>query len=442
MPISKSQAIGIVNRLSKGVPLEALKGRLAPIPLEQKPAPPDVPRPRDWSRQAQELRVTMLQSAGVEIPNLTGQAPLPDPAALKGHIEQYIGMTQVPTGLIGPLRVNGLHAHGDYYVPLATSEGSLVASYHRGARLVTRAGGVAALTTTEHVQRAPGFVFDSIAQGAQFAAWATSQFDRFREIAATRTTHGQLLDLLAHIEANHVYLIFQFHTADAAGQNMVTFCTDAICREIIATTPHPPRHWFLESNMSGDKKATVLSFLQTRGRNVVAEVVLPADLVTRGLHTSPERMCDYWRMSFVGGAQTGSIGVSGHVANGLAALFLACGQDVACVSEASVGITRLELTPAGDLYCGITLPSLIVGTVGGGTRLPTAQECLRIVRCEGEGKAEKFAEICASVALCGEISIAGAMCAGQFARAHEELGRGGQAPIGVGRDPLEQAGDA
>lgn len=425
MPISKSQALDILKRLSKGAPLEALRARLAPVPPEEKPAPPDVPRPGDWSAPARNLRVEFVESQGVEIPHLTARAPQVDPASLKGHIEQYIGMTQIPTGLIGPLRVNGFHAHGDYYVPLATSEGSLVASYHRGARLVTRAGGVAALTTTEHVQRAPGFAFASLAEAAQFAAWVASRFDRFCEITATRTRHGKLLDLLTHIEANNVILLFQFHTEDAAGQNMVTFCTDAICQEIVATTPFPPRYWFLESNMSGDKKATVLSFLHTRGRNVTAEVVLPRDLVTRGLHTSPERMCDYWRMSFVGGAQTGSIGVSGHVANGLTALFIACGQDVACVSEACVGITRIELTPQGDLYCGITLPNLIVGTVGGGTRLPTAQECLRIVHCEGAGKAQKFAEICAATVLAGEISIVGAMCAGHFARAHQELGRAG-----------------
>jgi hydroxymethylglutaryl-CoA reductase (NADPH) len=128
-------------------------------------------------------------------------------------------------------------------------------------------------------------------------------------------------------------------------------------------------------------------------------------------------------MSFVGGAQTGSIGVSGHVANGLAALFVACGQDVACVSEASVGLTRMELMPDGDLYCGLTLPNLIVGTVGGGTRLPTAQECLAILDCVGDGKASVFAEVCAATALAGEISIIAALCSGDFASAHERLGR-------------------
>src|SRR5439155_16990161 len=178
-------------------------------------------------------------------------------------------------------------------------------------------------------------------------------------------------------ESNHVYLIFAYHTGDAAGQNMVTFCTSAICDGSLATTPIRPVSWFLEANMSGDKKATVLSFLHTRGRHVMAEVTLPRKLVERGLHTTPERMSEYWRMSFVGGSQTGSIGVSGHVANGIAALFLACGQDLACVSECSIQ--------------------------------------------DGE-QAAKLAEICAAVALAGEISIVGAICAGDFARAHERLG--------------------
>jgi hydroxymethylglutaryl-CoA reductase (NADPH) len=206
---------------------------------------------------------------------------------------------------------------------------------------------------------------------------------------------------------------------------MVTFCTAAICEEILLHTPVAPKYWFLEANMSGDKKATALSFHHARGRNVKAEVIVPRRLVIRGLHTTPERMCDYWRMSFIGGALTGSIGVNGHVANGIAGLFLACGQDVACVSETTTGVTRLELTGSGDLYCGLTLPNLIVGTVGGGTRLPTASECLRILGCEGSGRASKLAEICAATALAGEISIVGSLCAGDFARAHERLGRHG-----------------
>lgn len=423
MPASLELAKDILERQGAGETPESLAARLAPVSRRERPLPADVPHPTSWTAESREARIALLEAAGHSVPYLAGRMPAPDPSSLQGSIEQYIGMTQIPTGLIGPLRINGLHAGGDFYVPLATSEGTLVASYHRGARLASRAGGIACLTSTEQVQRAPGFAFETLAEAALFAAWAQGEFERFREAAAARTQHGRLVDMLTHIEANHVYLIFAFHTGDASGQNMVTFCTAAICEEVLKYTPVQPRYWFLEANMSGDKKATALSFLHTRGRNVKAEVVLPAKLVTRGLRTTPERMCDYWRMSFIGGAVTGSIGVSGHIANGLAGLFLACGQDAACISEASVGVTRLELTEAGDLYCGLSLPNLIVGTVGGGTRLPTAAECLRILGCEGAGTASKFAEICAAVALAGEISIIGALCAGEFAAAHHRLGR-------------------
>ncbi|HEV2129953.1 MAG TPA: hydroxymethylglutaryl-CoA reductase, partial [Longimicrobiaceae bacterium] len=423
MPVSHIQAREITERLSRGHSVEELAERLAPHVTDARRLPPRVPAPREWSTEAHHERVAFLAERGTRIRHLAGLAPAPDPATLRGSIENFIGMTQIPTGLIGPLRINGLHAHGDFYVPLATSEGALVASYDRGANLITAAGGVACLTTTEQVQRAPAFVFGTIAEAAHFAAWAVGEFQQFQAAAAGQTRHGRLLDMMTHIEANHVYLIFAFHTADAAGQNMVTFCTAAICEEILARTPVQPRYWFLESNMSGDKKATALSFLQTRGRNVTAEVTLPRTLVEKRLHTTPERMSDYWRISFVGGVQSGSIGVNGHIANGIAALFLACGQDVACVSEATVGVTRMEVTEEGDLYCGISLPSLIVGSVGGGTRLPTARECLGILQCEGEGGGARLAEICAALALAGELSIVGALCSGDFARAHGELGR-------------------
>jgi hydroxymethylglutaryl-CoA reductase (NADPH) len=425
--MSRDQAREILRRLTRHGTIEDLAKRLDPVFPAERPLPHDVPHPSDATAEGRDRRLAYLAERGLDVPHLAGRAGTVDPAELAGHVENYIGMAQVPVGLAGPLRVNGVHAHGDYLVPLATTEATLVASYHRGARLVSHAGGASVLVTTEHVQRAPGFVFERLVDAARFAAWAIERFERFQEITATRSRHARLLDVATHIEANHVYLIFSFHTGDAAGQNMVTVCADAICQEIAATTPVKPRSWYVESNMSGDKKATVLSFLQTRGRRAMAEALLPRKLVVRGLGTTPERMDEYWRLSFVGGAQTGSIGVSGHVANGLAALFLACGQDVACVSEASVGITRLERTEAGDLHCSVTLPNLIVGTVGGGTRLPTARECLRILHCEGaeEGRemGSKFAEITAAVALAGEISIVGAICASEFAGAHARMRR-------------------
>jgi hydroxymethylglutaryl-CoA reductase (NADPH) len=423
MPISTERAREITERMMAGETIESLQERLAPVPPSEKPLPPALPSPYDWSAGAMAARRARLAEGGAQTPHLGGEAAFPDPASLQGNIEQYVGMTWIPTGVIGPLRVNGLHCQDDVFVPLATSEGALVASYDRGARVMSAAGGVTCLTTAQHVQRAPAFAFRTVLGAAHFATWAVGQVERFREVAATRTRHGRLLEMSTHLQGNLVYLIFAYHTGDAAGQNMVTFCTAAICDEILSTTPVAPEYWFLESNMSGDKKATALSFMQTRGRNVLSEVILPRALVTERLHTSPERMCDYWRVSFVGGVQTGSIGVSGHIANGLAALFMACGQDVACVAEASVGLTRMELTAGGDLYCSLSLPNVIVGTVGGGTNLPTARECLRMMGCEGEGSAARLAEICAAVALGGEISIVAALCSGDFAQAHARLGR-------------------
>lgn len=439
MPITHAQAQEILRRLSRGHDADELSDRLAPVDEAERPLPPPVPRTREWSGAAHEERVRFVEGRGTEIPHLTGRSAPPDPASLQGHIENQIGMARVPVGLIGPLRINGLHACDDFYVPLATSEGALVASFDRGARLLGMAGGVACLTTVEQVQRAPGFVFETIAEAARFIAWTTGEFERFREVAARHTRHGELLEILPHLEGNHVHLILAFHTGDAAGQNMVTLCTAAICEDIVARSPVSPRTWFIESNMSGDKKATTLSFLHTRGRNVTAEALIPRALVESKLRTTPERMEEYWRISFVGGAQSGSIGVGGHLANGLAAIFLACGQDVACISEAGIGVTRVEATPDGDLYCAVTLPNLIVGTVGGGTRLPTARECLRIMGCDGTGHAAKLAEICAAVALAGEISIAGAICAGEFAQAHARFGRPAEAED-VGGSPDAGAG--
>ncbi|MEO5616578.1 MAG: hydroxymethylglutaryl-CoA reductase [Candidatus Eisenbacteria bacterium] len=423
MPISKDQARGIIERISKGASLEALKARLRSVPEAERPFAPDVPRPSDATAEGRDARRDFLRGFGVEIPALSGELPPPDPELFQGNVELFIGMAQVPVGLAGPLRINGLHAHGDYHIPLATTEGALVASYHRGARIATRAGGIACVVTAEQVQRAPAFLFDGVADATHFAAWVTGEFERCKEVAATRTSHGELIDLQVQVESRSAYVILAFYTGDASGQNMVTFCSQAICEDLLARAPVQPRSWYLESNMSGDKKATVMSFQQTRGRRVIAEVTLPRVLVERGLHTTPEKMCEYWRLSFIAGVQTGSIGVSGHVANGIAAMFIATGQDAACVSEASVGLTHMETTPDGGLYCGLDLPNLIVGTVGGGTGTPTARECLRILRCEGDGKAAKFAEIVAGTLLAGEISIIAAISAGHFASAHERLGR-------------------
>ena len=334
-----------------------------------------------------------------------------------------VGPLRVPVGAIGPLRINGLFARGDHYIPLATTEAALVASYGRGARLISAAGGCAAGVMAEGVHRAPGFAFKDVSDAGRFVLWVMNAEDDLRAAAEATTRHGKLVDISPHIEGDHVYLVCTFTTGDAAGQNMVTIATQALCKAIEATCPIKPAYWFVETNLSGDKKASAISFTGVRGRKVTAEITLPAELVEQTLHTTTRRMHDYWRMSALGGVMSGSIGIQGHYANGLAALYLATGQDVACVAESAVGVTRFELREDEALYAAVTLPNIIVGTVGGGTGLPTQTAALNILGLKGEGKARALTEVCAALCLAGELSIIGALAAGDFARAHASLAR-------------------
>jgi hydroxymethylglutaryl-CoA reductase (NADPH) len=342
---------------------------------------------------------------------------------LTGSIENYIGMTMVPTGVIGPVSVLGTAARGEYYVPLATTEGALVASYHRGAKAARLSGGITSVCLTEGVQRCPLFRFNNVGEVAEFLFWVLQRIETFKVITSGSSRYAKLQEMRPNIEGNHLIIVFEFYTGDAAGQNMVTLCTDAICQYIIEHCPVKPVSWLIESNYSGDKKASAVSFTNVRGKKVTAEVIIPEAIVKEVLKSTPAKMAQLWQSSTIGMMQSGAVGTQGHIANGLAALFLACGQDVACVAEASVGISRMEVTDEGKLYACVTLPGLIVGSVGGGTSLPTQRECLEMIGCYGPGNARKFAEICGAVVLSGELSIAAALSAGHFVAAHKNLGR-------------------
>ena len=354
------------------------------------------------------------------------------------NVENFIGTVKVPVGVIGPLRVNGTHAQGDYFVPLATTEATLVASYGRGAKLITSVGGCSALSLHEGIARAPGFAFRALHESAVFAAWVQAQLPQLAAVAAATSRYAQLQEVRVSIEGNHVYLILVFHTGDAAGQNMATIAAQAVCEYLNARSPVKPDYYFLEANHSGDKKASAQSALCGRGRSVTADVVIPAALVQEQLHATPQMMARFFTMGAIGGVMSGAVGIQCHFANGLAAIYLACGQDVACVAESALGVARLEVTADGALYASVTLPSLPVGTIGGGTGLPSQKACLDILGLAGAGHANAFAELCAAVALAGELSIAGALVAGEFCEAHQRLARDGRAPVSVPPGPPTQ----
>lgn len=341
----------------------------------------------------------------------------------QGNIENFIGELRMPIGLAGPLRINGLAAKGDYRIPLATTEAALVASYHRGCSVITESGGCTTLLLSESVNRAPAFVFASAPQGARFVLWVMEHYEELKQIAESTTQHGRLSDIGCILEGNHVYLNFEYQTGDASGQNMVTIATQAVCDWIMKQSPVSVQRCYVESNLSGDKKASAKAFTTVRGKKVTAEVLIPADLLEKRLHVTAEQMEDYWRVSAIGGVLSGTMGVHGHFANGLAAIYLATGQDVACVAESATGVTRFESRNDGALYAAVTLPGIMVGTVGGGTNLPTQRACLEMLGLHGAGKARALAEVCAGLLLAGELSIISALSSGHFSRAHAKLGR-------------------
>jgi len=430
VPTDYRRAAEYLQQLFGARTREDLEQRLAP---KHDALPPKIPGGSLSTPRAVDSRWRVLNAPAETRAALADPHTVAELDRYQHGVEYLIGTVKVPVGVAGPLRVNGLFAQGDYYVPLATTEAALVASYSRGARLISEAGGASALLLNEGVGRAPGFVFRTIRESGEFAAWVISQVEEFRRVVEGTTRHGRLRDVRLVVEGNHVYLYFEFTTGDAAGQNMVTLATEAICGYIQAHSPVRPQAFFVEANFSGDKKASALSFSGVRGRKVTAEVVLPADLVRRRLHTTPKQMVEYGQISAVGGVMSGTIGVQGHYANGLAALYIACGQDAACVAESAVGVTRMELDPEGGLYATVTLPNLIVGTVGGGTGLPSQRACLEILGLAGPGNSQALAEVCAALALAGELSIVGALCAGEFTRAHERLARGRGGVQGGGR---------
>lgn len=389
--------------------------------------PPNVPRGdahATISPEAVERRWQMLDVEASVRHQLFDAMTRKEMGSYSKNIENFIGTARIPIGLAGPLRVRGLFARGDYYVPLATTEAALVASYTRGAQAITQAGGCTAAAIWEGVTRAPVFAFGSLIEVGKFIMWASEHAETFREIAASTTRHGRLIRTRFNVEGNHIYLIFEFMTGDASGQNMVTIATDAVCRFILNQTPVQPAYWFVEGNHSGDKKASYLSFQNVRGKKVTAEVTLTPAILEGHLKSSADRMLNFYRVATIGGVMSGNIGIQGHYANGMSALFIACGQDAACVAESAVGVTRFEPVEGDCLYASVTLPNLILGTVGGGTGLPSQNACLEILKLAGPGNAAAFAEVCAALVLAGELSISAALSSHGFTRAHQTLARG------------------
>lgn len=347
-----------------------------------------------------------------------------DPQTLVGNIEHFTGVAQVPVGFAGPLKINGEHAQGEFLVPLATTEGTLVASYNRGMKVLNACGGAKCTIVDDAMQRAPVFVFEDARGARDFVKWVRHHFDQIASEAEATTRVGKLLYIDDYQANKFAYLRFNFSTGDAAGQNMVGRATFAACSWILDQyTANRIFHFYLESNLATDKKASQVNIMHTRGKRVTAEAVLKREVLIKHMRVEPESLTYHGQVSNVGAILSGANNNGAHSANAITAIFIATGQDVANVSESSAGIIYTELTPERNLYISITIPSLIVATYGGGVGLATQRECLEIMGCYGEGKVNKFAEIVAAAVLAGEISLASAISSSDWVSSHEQYGR-------------------
>jgi hydroxymethylglutaryl-CoA reductase (NADPH) len=375
----------------------------------------------DYGSRLIRKRVRFVEElAGTRLRHLTQYSF--DPRETQGNIENFTGVAQVPIGIAGPLRVNGEHAQGEFLVPLATTEGTLVASYNRGIKLLNLAGGVTCTVVDDCMQRAPVFIFDSAREARDFKAWVDRNFREIAEQAEATSRVAKLVHIETYLAAKFAYLRFNYTTGDAAGQNMVGRATFAACSWILEQID-TVRRFYLESNLATDKKASQVNVMRTRGKRVVAEAVIPRETLVLNMRVEPEVLHYHANVANVGAFLSGANNNGCHSPNAITALFIATGQDVANVSESSAGIVYTEVTGEGDLYISITLPSLIVATHGGGTGLPTQRECLEIMGCAGKGKVGKLAEIVAGAVLAGELSLASAISSLDWVSSHEQYGR-------------------
>ena len=375
----------------------------------------------DYTRDEAELRRHFAEDkTGASLAHVASYSF--DPAILPGNIENFVGVAQVPIGIAGPLHIEGERARGNFYVPLATTEGTLVASYNRGMRLLGECGGVKTTVVEAAMQRSPVFIMKDALEARALGRWVEENLGAIRQVAESTTHFGKLTDIEQYAAGPMRHLRFNYTTGDAAGQNLTGKATLAACEWIAASYPGEAR-FILSGNMDTDKKHSRINMLQTRGRRVVAEAVVRNDLLKRIMGVEARDLFRARQVAQVGAFLAGSSNNGAQAANGLTALFIACGQDVANVSESHAGVTYTQLLDNGDYYWSVTLTSLIVGTYGGGTALATQRECLELLGCYGAGGADKFAEICAAVVLAGDVSLSSAVLAGDWVSSHDQLGR-------------------
>ena len=367
-------------------------------------------------RSTGERRIALEKGLRVDLQNI-GSYTLSEQVASSRNCENMIGAAQIPLGVAGPLRVG----EKDYYVPLATTEGALVASVNRGCKAISESGGAIVDSYRVGATRGPVFKVNSWQENTKLYDFIMGNKEKFNELARLTSGHIKLIDVDARCIGHHQFVRFSYDTQDAMGLNMVTIATQKIVDFIGKETG--TRCLSLAGNFDIDKKPAWSNFIRGRGFEAWAEVTVPHKIISNVLKTNARNVYETWLAKcMIGSAVSGSMGFNAHYANVIAALFIATGQDPAHVVEGSLGITTAEVVNGKDLYVSVYLPDLMVGTVGGGTGLATQKEALTLL---GVSNSQKFAEVAAGAVLAGEISLLSSLSAGTLAQSHQKLARGG-----------------
>jgi hydroxymethylglutaryl-CoA reductase (NADPH) len=336
------------------------------------------------------------------------------------HCENLIGATSVPLGIAGPLILNTENFQKkEFYIPLATSEGALVASVSRGIKAINEPGGALSLATKVGTTRGPVFSTKNILESKKLSTWFEENYNAVRQVAESTSSHLKLKSLKTKILNNRVFVRFIYDTDKAMGMNMATIATQKIVDFVAEKLDiHCDA---VSGNYCVDKKPSWLNFIEGRGWEVNSEVILSPQTVSSVLKTSPSKIFDTWLSKcMLGSALSGSMGFNCQFANVVAAMFLATGQDLGQIVEGSSGVTTVKVLDSGDLYVGVYMPSVMLATVGGGTKLHTQNEALKILNVDHPSQ---LAEVLGATVLAGEISLLASLSVGGLANSHQKLGR-------------------
>ncbi|MCW3104798.1 MAG: hypothetical protein JWO09_3238 [Bacteroidetes bacterium] len=371
-----------------------------------------------------EQRMKFLGTFPVNLqPVLLGSLKLEQ---VKNNIESFIGSVEVPVGLVGPLLKKGQEHTEEIFGVVGTTEGALVASMNRGAKAISESGGFSAKVLYQKMLRTPMFIFENMMQAAEFSEWAINNFQKIKKVTEAYSNHAELLEINPLLIGKAAHLKFIYSTGDASGQNMTTTCTWHAClwmeEQFNAAHDYPVIHFVIDGNGSSDKKVSSYAMQSGRGTHVISECFLSNEAIVKTLRTTADDMFSSYIHSMAVSRMDGMTGYNINVANAVAGFFVSTAQDLASIHESSTGILQLDKTAEG-LYVSLSLPNLVIGTVGGGTRLPAQNAILKFMQCEGKGGSKKLAAIIAGFALSLEVSTLAAIVSGQFARAHQKLGR-------------------